>query len=472
MFKKTQKYLLVNNPLLWNMKIVPAVCFAMVFHVVFFLIGYANGKIDFTAERDYDITDGIVIFFSVLVTLLFFVIWFVFYFRNNAYKSFYHLRPNHLFKEWLLLLLVCLLNVSYSISFVTGKTLRVRSYYSYEETLRRCDIIDDASTFITSEYDYVRPVNEDGTFNPDSTFTYNKVRYPYNSLMNKSGESFYIDWDDKKHTDIHLLMQKNDTAAVKKMMTDYLAIAHEHGLKGNVNVEKWFALTYHYPEFTEYELIGRGNETETIIENGVAQAVKPTYKYFLPQEMLADNYEILARNWIKPIIPDESIYLILYLSLGLSVFFFAFKATNIRSWIISIIGSGLLFVVMGIMATIFRSESVFLVYWLALSAVFTTHFFVKLYGRQDKGFSGISLNLMLWSLPAFLPLVYGLVMEIFDHVTYLKQPDGTTKIFNTPQHDWLEANLGIFIFINILLVIAMMGFLTTQIRRWKALAEN
>ena len=471
MFQKIQKYLLVHQPLLWNMKIVPAIAFALLFHITFFIIGLVNGRIDFTKENSYDISDETTIFFSVLVSILFVVIWFVFYFRNNAYKSFYHLRPNHLFKEWLLLLLVCVLNVSYSISYLTGKTLRIRNYYSYEEVQRRCGIIDRASVFISSQYeDYTPPVDDNGNPMPRATISYNKVHYQFNSLMNKSGESFGINFDNKKIPDIKLLMQKNDTLAVKKMMADYLAIAHEHSLKSNLTVEKWFALTYHYPEFTKYEPIGRARYSLTGIVD--EQSEKPAYLYYVPQNILVDNYETLSRNWDRPIISNESFWVVLYLALAISLVFFSFKVTNIRSWLIALVSGGILFVLMGIFSIVFRSESAFFAYWLVLFAIVAIHFFVKLQDRKDKGFSGISLNMMLWILTPLLPIVYGMLMEHFNQQTYEKIADGTTQILNTPEYEWLDANVALFAYLNILLVILMMWFLTTQIRKWKGLAES
>ena len=150
MFTKIQKYLLINHPLLWNTKIVPALSFAILFHILFFVIGYVYGNVDFTDENYYrsDFSTGVIIFFSILITILFFVVWFVYYFRNNAYKSLYRLSNLYLYKEWLIIFLVCFLNITYSISFLSGKTLKERSYYSKEEVDKRGRTILMASVFV------------------------------------------------------------------------------------------------------------------------------------------------------------------------------------------------------------------------------------------------------------------------------------------------------------------------------------
>ena len=98
MFKNIQKYLLIHYPLLWNTKIIPLVFYAILIHIVFFIIGFANGAIDFTETETnyrYNSNDGTFGFLCVLVTLLSIIIWVVSYFKNNALKSFYS--KNNLF---------------------------------------------------------------------------------------------------------------------------------------------------------------------------------------------------------------------------------------------------------------------------------------------------------------------------------------------------------------------------------------
>src|SRR5690606_17206851 len=103
MFKKIQNYLLIHHPLLWNIKIVPAFSVALLFHILFFLIGYVNDEINFSENSlyDYGLDTGIVVFFSILITLLFFVMWFFYYMRNNAFKAFYPVSNKSLYSEWL-----------------------------------------------------------------------------------------------------------------------------------------------------------------------------------------------------------------------------------------------------------------------------------------------------------------------------------------------------------------------------------
>src|SRR5688572_11959070 len=106
MFKKTQKYLLLNHPLLWNTKVVPLTCFSLLVHVIFLIVGYINGALNFN-ETDQNYSSGskdIILFFGVLISFLSVVIWLVYYFKNNAFKAFYPKSNFALFREWLLIL--------------------------------------------------------------------------------------------------------------------------------------------------------------------------------------------------------------------------------------------------------------------------------------------------------------------------------------------------------------------------------
>jgi len=153
MFKKVQNYLLIQHPLLWNTKIVPAFSLAIVLHILFFIIGYLNGKVTFSERQllHYSIDTEIVVFFSILVSLLFFVIWFIYLNRNNAFRAFYPTAAKSLYLQWLILLCVCLLNITYAVSYSVGKSLKTRSYYSENEAHRRLSTISLAGIFLEDD---------------------------------------------------------------------------------------------------------------------------------------------------------------------------------------------------------------------------------------------------------------------------------------------------------------------------------
>lgn len=470
MFKKIQKYLLINHPLLWNTKVVPAIVLALVFHLLFFTIGYFTGAIDFTKENYYQsgFDSSVIVFFSILVTILFFVLWFVYYFRNNAHKSFYKQGKTALYKEWLIILLVSFLNVTYSISYVTGKTIRERSYFSKEEVRKRGEIIQMASVFINGSFQ---------TDDMTKEITFNKERYSVNSLMNKSLDNFFYQPNLQLEVRIKKWMQQNNQAAVKKLMADYSAIAKEHHLKSNIDAQKWFELTYHYPEFTKYENIGR-TEAEKSWGNfnnnseAMVTAEEPVYKYYVPQAALLSAYSLMSRSWNTPIIEDGLFTVMLYLSLSLAMFIFSFRVTSGRNWLIALVSAGVLFIVTGILSTISGSGTAFLVFWLLIILAIHTYFLLIVFNRKGKKISGILLNLILWSLSSVLPILFALLKDFYNRPTYIDNADGTKKYINTAEYYWFEAYEISFSWINILIVIAVMLLFSLKIKQWKGIAES
>ena len=88
MFKKIQKYLLINHPLLWNLKIVPISVFLILTNIIFFVLGFLNGGIDFSeSQNNYasNSNDEIITFFSVLVCIVTLIIWVIYYLKNNCF---------------------------------------------------------------------------------------------------------------------------------------------------------------------------------------------------------------------------------------------------------------------------------------------------------------------------------------------------------------------------------------------------
>ena len=50
MFKDIQKKLLLKYPLLWNTKFVPMLIIGVIYHILYFILGYTEGSIDFTGK--------------------------------------------------------------------------------------------------------------------------------------------------------------------------------------------------------------------------------------------------------------------------------------------------------------------------------------------------------------------------------------------------------------------------------------
>jgi hypothetical protein len=488
MFKNIQKYLLLNHPLLWNTKVVPALTFAILFHILFFGIGYLAGGITFN-EGYYDnsFDNGVAIFFSVILSVLFFIVWFIFYIRNNGFKSFYPQKKHSLFKEWIIILLISILNISYSMSYLAGKNIHTRTYFTQVEIEKRAQIILKASIFIEGDFGYNQT-----EANQNGDITFNKKTYHQNSLMNKNIDEFYgyiqysnfpstIDaLPNKKSFDVIVKtwMQNDNQLEIKKLMQDYLKLVKEHKLSTNLTSEKWFELTYHYPDFMVYENILRYKKDESYNKSDYATpttvdvaSANASSNYYLPHDILKDKYEQIFRAWEEPIIDLELLRTLLYVGIGFSLLLFSFKVTSGRSFIIAMVAIGVLWMIFGIISVLSNSGYAFLVFVVALISFLIFYFFIILSRNKGKRISDIILNLLLWSFAGFFPAVYALLLQISDY-SMQAVIEGETKYTNTPLHDWLETNLQLFTWINVLITIAFVFLMTIYIKKWKGIAES
>lgn len=503
MFKNIQKYLLLNYPLLWNLKIVPTTVILVLLNVTFLIIGFANGAINFNDSEEFysDNSDPIVIFFSVLVAVLSLIIWLVYYFKNNAFKSFYSKNSNSLYQEWVMLFFTALLLCSFPASYYFGKDMRVRTYFTKEEAQKRCDILSTGSFFIDGSYtyypeDYTETVVEtaisDTAKQKDQFFIYKGKKYKVTSLLNKGINSysfFGYEQDSIRKEKIKTWLVTNDKTAIKKALKDYLSIAKLHKLHGSIDENQWFELIYDYPNYVNYKRIA-SKEKEYYGEYTDYQG-KPTYdttsqyvktignekyvfnKYFLPESHLKYNYSKIADAWASPTVNSTFFLVTLYFAMVISLLLFSFRVTSGKSWLINFVVLGVLNILLGIFTVIISSEYTYPTLLLIFITIALLYFLITTYQKKSKNISAITLNTSLWTLPAIAPIIYYLVLQ------YLKDLDGydysASITFNSPYRktiQFMEENSVGFFYFNLLFVIIVLFFITIQIKKWKGIAEE
>ncbi|MHA3788872.1 MntP/YtaF family protein [Flavobacterium hauense] len=524
MFKNIQKNLLLNHPLIWNVKFVPLLAITLVINLVFFVYGYLYGKINFTslAEDNYRIVSSFTAFFGVMIAILTFVLWLVFYFRNNAFKSFYPKTKNKLYKEWLLILVICILNCNYYHSFEYAYKLRARHYFSKEEALKRMDIISRAALFIEGSYrpvdqyetdktltekdnynneydDYAvesaAMVTENDTVQKDSVCYYG-ILYYHTSFMNKNTGKFTLqqysqDSINEFKVKRWLYDQKKDS--IKKVMDDFLVLAKEHGLKANISSEKWMDIIYHPKQYITHLEVGRdslrsiGEEMyyqgihDTV--NNYSKRIRGDYvtvpKYHVPYTQLDLSYTRMSEAWFNQY-DIENIFIILYFAFSLSLLIFSFRVTSGKSWLIAAVSlaiSGLITIIFTMIARhglgIQISEEVlFPAIWLVIIILLGIWFIRIFRKKQSKKLSYILVNLLLWLLPTIVPILW---IEVYSYVSYgYRKYDYEYFVANDPcypVYEWMNSNFIILFAATLAIVVLYMYFFTKALRKWKGIPE-
>lgn len=503
MFKNSQKYLLINHPILWNTKVVPATVILLVLNLIFFLLGLSEGKLDFNeTENDYSFgIEGTVIFFGVLISIVFVVVWLVYYLKNNSFKSFYPKSNFSLFKEWLILFAISFLTTLFAFSFYLGIDVRQRSYFSEAEAKKRCEILSAGSYFVDGSYsnneyrNYAETKAVEAvvdTAAAETHITFNNRKYSYFSLINKNLNSYrFFDHksDSLRERKIKLWLVTQQRDSITKIFKDYLSIAKEHNLGANIDENKWFELIYDYPDFEDYRLIGGdndgqeyylGNYQNTAFDsiNKYKKVINPNltkeyYKYYVPENNLNYNYDKIAESWVKPTFRLETLLISVYLGLGLSLLIFAFRVTSGRNWLITVISLGVINIVFGIIAAISRVDLLYpsLLFLIGLFAII--YFFVTLSRKKSKNISAIFVNVMLWILPVMLPIVYFMIQEVLRDLAY--SDNYLISYTNSPYYyaeQKMDEYFPIFLYLNFGFMILMMLFLSFKIKKWRGLAEG
>lgn len=512
MFKNIQKQLLLKHPLIWNLKIIPLAIIAFAAHIIFVILGYFNGDLNFTeTETDYngDSLDITVVFFAVLISILAIILWCVSYFKNNGLKSFYPKSNSSLFKEWGMLFIGFFLLSSFLVSYYYGKEVRVRAYYSLEEAQKRCKILSQGSFFVDGSYsnnyydgDEV-PVATDSIVVAPSVvdtavaatavktkdyFIYKGKKYSYNSLMNKNLNSYsFFDFEkDSIHKEeVKTWLVNNDKKAIQSLFEKYLAITKEHKLKSSIDANKWIELIYDYPTFMRYKTIG-SEEKDYYYNNNDGTKIDTTecylgyenneqyryYKFYVPEKALKFNYEKIADAYQKPDIDLDTLLLISYIAMGLSLLLLSFRVTSGKNWLIAVVSLGVLNILIGILSAISSSEYVYLSVVIMLIIFCFVYLLMKIKQNLGKGITGITNNILLWTLPSFGPIVYYFVLEISKVVSGYNDYDYAGRQIAFPKIEWLKDSGYVLLFMNLLFVMLVLLYLSKKLKQWRGIAES
>ena len=506
MIQNIQKNILFKYPLVWNTKLIPMLGMGIAFHVLYFVLGYYDGTIDFSNNNNIDIQVTAVLF-GILFVLITTILWLIHYFKNNALKAYYTKSKYSLFYEWLQIFIICFLLISFYISFQIGKQWHQKSYYSFEETKSRCKIISLADVFIDGyfkrteidslaskivdsngvlqknnfEFETSGDIDVNYESNQANGFVYKNYivfknkKYKEFSLVNRSIYDFSI-FDSLQNLSNQLevknWLHQNKQHEVKKLMANYLKLINEHKLATNLNLQNWFTNTYNYPNFSDFIYITPYlNEFEADYNykyNSSYQYYKDANKikyskYFVQQDVLKEKYELVSNAHTSPLFQFEALLAFLYGALGFSLLIFSFRVTSGKSWLIALISVGILNIIFGIFSAIISSSYVYLFLVLISILCITGYFFAIFFNKKSIQMSRIALNLFLWTFAAVLPILYTMLLEFYD--------DKSEAIKNKT-YKWLDNHVLEMFVSNFIIAIVVLFIMSNVIRIWKGIAEE
>ena len=515
MRKNIQKYLLLNYPLLWNMRIIPALFGIILINIFFFCVGYFNTQISFSYfwDDNYVISHGVIYFGAVVSALLCFIYWMMQYSKNNAFKVFYPKTVLSLYSEWLLIFILVIGLVLFPYSFYRGETTKAKSYMEKQEALQAAEVLNMTSILIpNSKHAYLdenryvensfdgNSVTDTGTvFNSFSEQSVTVV--PQNqeivdssmltlcSLLNYTEyrNSFIPSkyWADMKGVkEVISWLEVQDKKKVSELMDAFLQLQKKHDLPTNLTKDKWLELVYNPPAYIvgDFNLISR-NAPDYLTANSHRYDGSRYYNdnqndsipYYLPYKELTGGYQKILSAYANTEASQTSDYAmwIIYVALFFSMHVISFRVTSGKKWLVTLLVVGVGLIINSLLIVIvdlFVHDASKILYSLVLILAF-------LYGlvkvsisigtnshKAKKKYSSIWINYLFWFLPFILILLYWVLLIIADW--------NSLSSFWSSVDKFLEEHAILLLWGNIVFVFIFMCYLLRLALRWKSLPEE
>lgn len=480
MLYNIQKHLLINHPLLWNIRIVPVLVCTVLLNLLFFGIGYAFTYIDFGSMYSYSSSsEGFIYFAAVITGILSFIFWMIYYAKNNAFKIFYPKSTAGMYSEWLLIFVIVFSMASYPFSLNNGKQQKIKSYVPEAEMLEAAKILNMVNILIPAsktdyyqEYpsDYKKDLEKENFIREpirmsesDSISAVEEPRvykgidqlvkeaeeakkiyedYPdfaQLSLLNYNGYShFYLsseyDIDAPGIRDVKKWLVDEDKEKIEKLMDSFLALHKKHNLETNLTRDKWMELVYNPRKYPvgDFNLICSWNVHNPLSYYGrydnYGNEIDLSNAYYLQYRELASAYSTIMNAYLNKESDRYTIFFTVCFALCIALMVFSFRVTSGKSWLIAFVSGGLILLIFLFFTLIFASFDYYSGYpYLFIKLVlclFVGEFIYILFkiinNKKSKGRSDVVINHLIWLIPAvpalILLFIYGVSHDTCDSV--------------------------------------------------------
>lgn len=295
------------------------------------------------------------------------------------------------------------------------------------------------------------------SFNLNSIYNFCEQPIIYDSVRNNE---YYA-----KKTFVLLHEQKKDSIQV--LLDNYLKLAKEYEVGHRFKDKNWIDYVYNPPYyFVNYELSSPSRYSETH-----KQYFKKDYVSHTDMKNTLVNLQSSKSNGFKA----YELLICFYIALGIGLMIFTFRMTSMRTWIISVVGSIVIYfiffslffliglLVFGIqenMAAILFLVFVFIFWLLAYSGILS--------GKR-KLVSGVNFIWSIWTFPAVVPACIALYSECLERKhPYYYQP-------GRERHShlvWINENWESIFGLNLILIFLFIFLILPVIKKWQAMAEE
>lgn len=364
------------------------------------------------------------------------------------------------------------------------------TYNEYTSVLSRSflerEYMKDTLTYKTNEvYDgengaYTQYAVEETTYtNPKYYPPQPSVQsYNLNSIYNYCGfavtpldSTIQYDFYAKEN---YKLLNGNQKAKIQALLKDYLKLADEYEVGYRFKDKNWIDYVYNPPYyFIDYELTtpSRYNEVN-----------QKTYKKDYIGQTDMETALTTIKRAKEGVFESFSYLLILYIASGISLLIFTFRMTTMRTWVVAVVGSIVVFFIYFCLYFLFGMmfSAVNETYGLSLLLGFIFLFFLLafsgIFSGKRKLISGVNFIWSIWTFGAISPIIIGLYSSYLDRIYsynyYSEVVPAGYKYTQHPHVIWIRDNFETIMYLNLILVFIFLILILPVIKKWKAMPEE
>ncbi len=495
MIKKINKYLLLHYPQLWNTRIVWMLSALVLAHLAFFGAGVDHFNDYYTLHRyygfSYVVEDSLNVIFSVLVSSLLFIVWLVYYLRNNPFKSYYPLPRFYFLKEFAIQFVIIMAGIMFYASYANGFYGAIRAKtkdvniveeintmnlayalipqnatdYNRYASCENQDYIDSLNAVRSELYSKKQPNGMEQEVMDSVVSNLNQLRqsdYAFNYL--NFCTKYYIGLEnDSTYSakEISAMLRKwlltTDTVAMQQVLTRFEAMCKRYQIGYNINIKSYATRPFQKQGF----MLSSQDFMHDQYTNGNSEAMSYEHIEFSDLTATLETIDRVRQNHM-----DMDFWLInAYIALGLALLLFTFRTTSMRVWLTAIIGGGVICIVLALCAVGISSTAGNLLMLIFIVLLFyLLHILAK--SEKRKILAGVNLVWFTWCLPYVGLLIWAYLCEIHRPYYYDNIQRDAIYDFLTDQHAWIFAA-------NFVLSFLLVGLLVAKnFKTWMAMEEE
>lgn len=415
LINKIQQHLLLNYPLVWSSRVIPATLFGLSIALILFLVFYISPVRDFNSPVFISW-----IFFLTLCSIISVIVYLVFLFRFNAFKFFGKLNGLQFFFQFILVFLSISIFVSWPFIPRLAGFASVYGKYSLQEL---SDDFDEAYV-LAYQLEYTKgtaPYRISEIVIDAGLEQESEEDYSNNSIRLRSFE--FIDRGrfeklERKSDSLYLGYEKLNLVCVE---FDY-NITLPYDLSDKIYksfeskiVDKEAKLTRLSELFAKYIPNYNGSvlasESSFSSDYGYEEESKVCTKYRL------NEFGYQMGKYSSGLMKKGDLFLLfkmwMYISLYISIFIIIFRYMSPRTFLWTLLFGFLLFIFSVIVSIIFSFEKEgILGLMIAYYLIFSLLAFSLIFTKSRNVFQGIALNLSFFFVHLF-PVICGLMVTSF-----------------------------------------------------------